>query len=100
VTEDPKDYIGKNYYPTLDYLSSILKEKLIFGREVSYVDLSIDEYGGELYPKCYYDKCKNHTTFDKNNIMISLEKDESINRYFFHEDCLDSLITERLSDNL
>tara|TARA_Y100000310_G_scaffold237519_1_gene240807 strand:+ start:5664 stop:5960 length:297 start_codon:yes stop_codon:yes gene_type:complete len=95
MTEDPRDYIGKNYESNLDEMSLILRDKFIFGKDHPY--LRIDEYEGPLYPKCYYKNCSNHSLDDIENTEISIETDDRISRYFFHGDCLDYLIGESLT---
>jgi len=96
---DPKDYIGKRYLEKLNYLSEILSDKLILGKEPSNFDLYIEDYEGTLFPKCYYHSCKDHNLDEIENKMVVLETDDKIERFFFHESCLDSLVLEGIPLN-
>ena len=99
MNHDPRDYIGKRYLEKLSYLSEILSNKLILGKDPLNFDLYVEDYEGALFPKCYYHSCNGHELNEIENKLVVLETDDKIERFFFHEDCLDSLVLEGIPLN-
>ncbi len=96
---NPRDYISKRYLEKLNYLSEILSNKLILGKDPSNFDLYIEDYEGSLFPKCYYHSCNNHQIGEIGNKVAVLETEDKIERFFFHEECLDSLVLRGIQIN-
>ena len=44
MNHDPRDYIGKRYLEKLSYLSEILSDKLILGKDPLNFDLYVEDY--------------------------------------------------------